>query len=295
MCVQVDSEVRNTANLVLAEILCYLFLTGIFPFRLWSRRAAKQRELHEQRQLAAEAALNTLPLGIPVRQNNDEKDSVSSVLVVVIRSRLNVSDVVSGILGQRNPDAKWLCWKIILCSPDTKQRDQQEQKNQDTKCGNLDEATSRASTILFIISCIIPLKFQKTQLQNVLNLVPHVSCLPLLVLSGSYYVEGSNPTLVIVNEFGLHDIDKSRVSAFLAVFLGAVKFLPSVQWSSALKTASLEHSLKECRLSCFPDDIFLLQSGPKMGKDIDNHRLLLENCLVEYLTQSTKTMGIQLS
>lgn len=31
-------------------------------------------------------------------------------------SRLNVSDVIADILGRRNPDAKCVCWKIILCS-----------------------------------------------------------------------------------------------------------------------------------------------------------------------------------
>ncbi|GLU08279.1 hypothetical protein SLE2022_252010 [Rubroshorea leprosula] len=30
--------------------------------------------------------------------------------------RLNVSDVVAGILAERNPDAKCLCWKLVLCS-----------------------------------------------------------------------------------------------------------------------------------------------------------------------------------
>ncbi|KAK8709770.1 hypothetical protein V6N13_060774 [Hibiscus sabdariffa] len=323
------------------------------------------------------------------------------------------------------------CWKIVLCSPDTKQRDQWEQKNQvgqleagpwlfsnivsSAEDNNNDDLAKTPHSlliwkkwvpslsgtditcclsvvkdaILFTVSCNIPWKLQKAQLHNHLNLVPPDSCLPLMILSGSYYVDGSNPSSVIVNELGLQDIDKSQVSAFLVVFLAgkqhsegstgffsdeklreglkwlanesplqpvlscvkthklvvsdlspvleelgkmsdyevgpnhcisvfnealdwlmgeiaavikanpmnwpcpetmllkdfsdellAVRlFLPSVQWSSALKTALLEHTLKECRLSCFPDDISLLQSGPKMGKYIDNHRLLLENCL----------------
>ncbi|KAK8684598.1 hypothetical protein V6N13_040620 [Hibiscus sabdariffa] len=83
----------------------------------------------------------------------------------------------------------------------------------DAICGNLDEATSEASPILFIVSFNIPWKLQKS------HLVLPDSCLPLLVLSGSYNVESSDPTAVIVNELGLHDIDKSRVSAFLVVFL----------------------------------------------------------------------------
>ncbi|KAK9009400.1 hypothetical protein V6N11_035939 [Hibiscus sabdariffa] len=458
--------VVNTRYKEVAEAKLKLIL------RLRSRRAAKQRELREQKQLAAEAALSSLPLGIPVWQNNEQWSTFGELdFDHAMRerckkfesswSRLNVSDVVSGILGQRNPDAKCLCWKIILCSSDTKKRDQQEQKNQvgqleagpwlfskimpsaednndddlaitshglsiwkkwvsslsgtdltcclsvvkDANCGNLDEAASGASAILFILSYNIPWKVQKAQLHNLLNLVPADSCLPLLVLSGSYNVEGSDPSSVIVNELGLQDIDKSRVSAFLVVFLAgkqhsegstgffsdeklreglkwlanesplqpvlscvktheflmshlspvleelgkmsdyevgpnhcisvfnealdwlmgeiaaaikanpmnwpcpetmllkdfsneflAVKlFLPSVRWSSAAKTAPLEHALKDSRLPLFPDGISLLQNGSKMGKDIDNHKLLLENSLLEYLTQSTKMMGIQLA
>ncbi|KHG03764.1 Mcm3ap [Gossypium arboreum] len=440
--------------------------------RLWSRRAAKQRELREQRQLAAEAALSSLPLGIPVRQNNDQWstfDELDFDHVMSERcekyerswSRLNVSDVVSSILGQRNPDAKCLCWKIILCSPESSQGEQPRQNNQvghlaagpwlfskimpstednndddlaitspgmsiwkkwvpslcgtdltcclsvvkDANCDNLDEVVSGANAVLFIVSQNIPWKLQKAKLYSLLNSVPPGACLPLLVLSGSYNVEDSDPSSVIVNELGLHEIDKSRVSCFLVVFLvgkwhlehsngffsdeklreglkwladksplqpvlssvkmrelvmshlspvleeldkmgdyevgpnhcisvfnealdwsfgeitAAIKanptnwpcpeamllkdfsdeflaaklFLPSVGWSSPAKTAPLEHALKDCRLARFPDDISLLQRGSMMGKDIDNHRLLLENCLVEYLTQSTKMMGIPLA
>ncbi|KAG4131757.1 hypothetical protein ERO13_D09G233100v2 [Gossypium hirsutum] len=440
--------------------------------RLWSRRAAKQRELREQRQLAAEAALSSLPLGIPVRQNNDQWSTFGELDFDHVMSercekyerswsRLNVSDVVSSILGQRNPDAKCLCWKIILCSPESSQGDQPRQNNQvghlaagpwlfskimpstednndddlaitspglsiwkkwvpslcgtdltcclsvvkDANCDNLDEVVSGANAVLFLVSQYIPWKLQKAKLYSLLNLVPPGACLPLLVLSGSYNVEGSDPSPVIVNELGLHEIDKSRISCFLVVFLvgkwhlehsngffsdeklreglkwlanksplqpvlssvkirelvmshlspvleeldkmgdyevgpnhcisvfnealdwsfgeiaAAIKanptnwpcpeamllkdfsdeflaaklFLPSVGWSSPAKTAPLEHALKDCRLARFPDDISLLQRGSMMGKDIDNHRLLLENCLVEYLTQSTKMMGIPLA
>ncbi|PPS16804.1 hypothetical protein GOBAR_AA03809 [Gossypium barbadense] len=440
--------------------------------RLWSRRAAKQRELREQRQLAAEAALSSLPLGIPFRQNNDQWstfDELDFDHVMSERcekyerswSRLNVSDVVSSILGQRNPDAKCLCWKIILCSPESSEGEQPRQNNQvghlaagpwlfskimpstednndddlaitspgmsiwkkwvpslcctdltcclsvvkDANCDNLDEVVSGANAVLFIVSQNIPWKLQKAKLYSLLNSVPPGACLPLLVLSGSYNVEDSDPSSVIVNELGLHEIDKSRVSCFLVVFLvgkwhlehsngffsdeklreglkwlanksplqpvlssvkmrelvmshlspvleeldkmgdyevgpnhcisvfnealdwsfgeitAAIKanptnwpcpeamllkdfsdeflaaklFLPSVGWSLPAKTAPLEHALKDCRLARFPDDISLLQRGSMMGKDIDNHRLLLENCLVEYLTQSTKMMGIPLA
>ncbi|XVF38588.1 hypothetical protein REPUB_Repub20aG0115000 [Reevesia pubescens] len=89
----------------------------------------------------------------------------------------------------------------------------------DANCDNLDEAVSGASAILFLVSYSIPWMLQKVQLHNLLTSIPPGSCLPLLVLSGSYNVEGSDPSSVIVNELGLQDIDKSRVSSFLVVFL----------------------------------------------------------------------------
>ncbi|KAK9009402.1 hypothetical protein V6N11_035941 [Hibiscus sabdariffa] len=333
-----------------------------------------------------------------LRKSTNEDDDSSQ------KHRLAIIDDVCTSSKPNRSDRKSLAANLH-----TKQRDQWEQKNQvgqleagpwlfskivsSAEDNNNDDLAKTPHSLLIWKKWVPSLS------------VPPDSCLPLMVLSGSYYVDGSNPSSVIVNELGLHDIDKSRVSAFLVVFLAgkqhsegstgffsdeklreglkwlanesplqpvlsgvkmhehvtshlspvleelgkmsdyevgpnhcisvfnkaldwlmgeiaaAIKanpmnwpcpetmllkdfsnellavrlFLPSVQWSSTLKTASLEHTLKECQLSCFPDDISLLQSGPKMGKDIDNHRLLLENCLVEYLTQSTKMTRIQLS
>lgn len=39
--------------------------------RLWRRRASKQRELREQRQIVANAALSSLSLGPPIRKAKD--------------------------------------------------------------------------------------------------------------------------------------------------------------------------------------------------------------------------------
>ncbi|OMO53787.1 SAC3/GANP/Nin1/mts3/eIF-3 p25 [Corchorus capsularis] len=440
--------------------------------RLWRRRATKLRELREQRQFAAEVALSSLPLGIPVWQNKNqwskfgELDFDHAMRERCVKqerswSRLNVSDVVSSILGKRNPDAKCLCWKIVLCSPESKQGDRPSQKSQvahlaagswlfskiipsmedtngddlavsspglsiwkkwlpslsgadqacclsvlkDANCGNMNEAVSGASAVLFLVSDSIPWKLQKIQLHNLLSSITPGSCLPLLVLSESYHVEDSDPSSVIVNELGLHDIDRSRVSSFLVVSLvgkqhlehsncffsdeqlrkglrwlanesplqpvlssvkvrelvmshlnpllevldrmsdyevgpshlisvfnealdwslgeisAAVKanptnwpcpetmlladssdellavklFLPSAGWSSPAKTAPVECALKDCRLPNFPDDLSWLKRGSKMGIDIDNHRSLLEKCLIGYLTESSKMMGIPLA
>ncbi|KAK7245749.1 hypothetical protein RIF29_40598 [Crotalaria pallida] len=105
----------------IAEAKLRLFL------RLWRRRASKLRMLHEQRQLASNAALNSLPLGPPIRHYIDLPGNIEKFDVnIAMReryekqekswARLDVSDTVAGTLGRVNSDAKCLCWKIILCS-----------------------------------------------------------------------------------------------------------------------------------------------------------------------------------
>jgi hypothetical protein len=103
--------------------------------RLWRRRSLKLKDLRQQRQLAAQAALSSLSLGPQIRQNRDQKNTLSEFDIDhIMRKRydkykqswsmLNVSDVVAGTLCRRNPHAKCLCWKIILCCPlDNPERD----------------------------------------------------------------------------------------------------------------------------------------------------------------------------
>lgn len=95
--------------------------------RLWRRWSSRQRVIREQRQLAGSAALNSLSLGPPIRLITDQPSILGELDIDhVVRerygkherswSRLNVSDVTADILIRRNPDAKCLCWKVILCS-----------------------------------------------------------------------------------------------------------------------------------------------------------------------------------
>ncbi|XP_031286799.1 SAC3 family protein B isoform X1 [Pistacia vera] len=109
--------------------------------RLWRRRSSKQKELREQRKLAANAALNSLSLGPPIQKNKVQpftrgEFDIDHVMMERYEkherswSKLNVSDVIAGILGRRNRDAKFLCWKIILCSQDSQERDEHMQRTQ---------------------------------------------------------------------------------------------------------------------------------------------------------------------
>ncbi|KAI3948186.1 hypothetical protein MKX01_014785 [Papaver californicum] len=93
--------------------------------RMWKRRSSKQKQAREQRQLEAIAALNSLSFGPPIRQNKSKLRHAGELNIdrllrerrerhAASWSRLNVSEVVATILGERNPDAKCLCWKLIL-------------------------------------------------------------------------------------------------------------------------------------------------------------------------------------
>lgn len=109
--------------------------------RLWRRRSLKRRELREQRQMAANAALSSLSLGPPIRQARDQSITATVFDINHVMkeryekheqswSRLNVSDEIADALFRRNPDAKCLCWKIILCSQINNQGDRLGQRSQ---------------------------------------------------------------------------------------------------------------------------------------------------------------------
>ncbi|XP_068331324.1 SAC3 family protein B-like isoform X1 [Pyrus communis] len=251
--------------------------------RLWKRRALKLRQLREKKQLAANAALNSLSLGPPIQLKTDQP-SISGEFDIdlVLRerfknhgrswSRLNVSDVIADILGTRNPDARCLCWKTVVCSqmnnlegddlgqrshflgaapwllsklmPSANDADNDDedlvvsspgvsiwkkwvrgQAGSDLNCylsvvkdasfDNLSQSVSGASAVLFLTSESISWNLQKVRLHNLLMLIPYGSCLPLLILSGSYKNNVDDST--IVDNLGLRDLDKSRISSFLVV------------------------------------------------------------------------------
>jgi hypothetical protein len=270
----------------------------------------------------------------------------------------------------------------------------------DAEFDNLGETVSGASAVLFLVSENIPWKHQKFQLLNLLMSIPSGSCLPLLILSCSYKEETPESFSIMVNELGLHDIDKSRISSFqvvplivnhqmeqsdgffsdeqlreglkwlasesprqpvlhnvktrelvlshlnsslevlerkndyevgpndcISAFNEALDWslgniaatananpagwpcpeialldessdehkvmkwhLPTIGWNSLEKIEPLMCALRDSKLPAFTDDISWLGRGSYMGKEIKNHKLELENCLVRYLTQASKMM-----
>ncbi|KAG5554873.1 hypothetical protein RHGRI_012441 [Rhododendron griersonianum] len=440
-------------------------------FRLWKRRTMKRRELREQRQLASMAALNSLSLGPPIRQNvNQPSTSCKFNIDSIVNerherqerslSRLNVSDVIAGTLGARNPTAKCFCWKIILCSqmenPDSNNLQEGGQDGQftavpwllsklmptkkdddddlvisssslsiwkkwvpsqssgdltcclsvvkDAKFDNLNKTVLGANALLFLLSQTISLEIQKFQLHNLLRSLPSGSHLPLLIVTDSHE-EDSDSSSIMAEQLGLHDIDKSQVSDFSIVFLAnnqqlegfngflsdeklrgglqwlashsplqpainCVKtrelvltqlssslevldemgvyevgpdqcisaynealnkaagkviaaaeenptcwpcseiaflektsyesevvnsYLPEIGWSSSEKIELLISALRETELPTFDENISWLYRGSKLGNDIEKHKVQLENCLIRYLTESSKMMGLSLA
>ncbi|KAG2395783.1 hypothetical protein LR48_Vigan09g215600 [Vigna angularis] len=447
---EINEFSENCQDEEIAEAKLKLFL------RLWRRRASKLRMLREERQLASNAALDSMSLGPPIQHYIDRPGNFDKFDIdIAMReryekqekswSRLNVSDVVASTLGRRNPDAKCLCWKIILCSqmntgyemggagtwltskfmPSSdedvvfsspglviwrKWISNQSVINpscclsvvRDTAFGSLDEAVSGAGAVMFLVSENISWELQRSRLHTLLMSIPSGACLPLLILCHSYDERFSS---AITNELGLQNIDKLKISKFLLVFLyenqrmehlsgffsdtrlreglewlacesplqpniGCVKTrelvyahlnsfpggqriainsnlgpndcislfnealdrsikeitatassnptgwpcpeiglldkfcdedrvvkmcLPTLGWSSNEKTELIIRALQNCKLPTFPGDLSWLARGSKVGQEIEHQRKQLENCLIQYLTHTSKTMGIALA
>ncbi|XP_068663181.1 SAC3 family protein B isoform X2 [Aristolochia californica] len=96
--------------------------------RIWRRRCSKLRDLKKQQQLlSASAALSSLSLGPPIRQCKSQLVHTGELNIdCVLKQRLdrrskswskiNVAQVVGQILSEKNPLAKCLCWKLVICS-----------------------------------------------------------------------------------------------------------------------------------------------------------------------------------
>ncbi|XP_072959176.1 SAC3 family protein B isoform X1 [Typha angustifolia] len=95
----------------------------------WKQRATEKRSMREQKDFLATAALSSLSLGPPVRQSASlikaPKHSPGELNIDYIAkerysrqgkswSRLNISELVSPIISERNPDANCICWKLLI-------------------------------------------------------------------------------------------------------------------------------------------------------------------------------------
>ncbi|KAH6769835.1 hypothetical protein C2S52_014638 [Perilla frutescens var. hirtella] len=126
--------------------------------RIWKRRASNRRKLRDHKNFAANAAFNLLSLGPPIWQLEVQQGSFGSFNIDhLLRERhetqqrswsvLNPSDVVVSELVEKNPDAKCLCWKLVLCS-------QEESLHQDSLGLQNDAALSSAGS--WLLSKLMP-------------------------------------------------------------------------------------------------------------------------------------------
>ncbi|KAL5198942.1 hypothetical protein ABZP36_002454 [Zizania latifolia] len=97
--------------------------------RKWRQRAVDKRFLREQKNALAIEALSSLSLGPPVHQTavvpvhavhdldigRAFKERHSRQLLSL--SQLNVSELAGPILNERNPDARCICWKLLVLVP----------------------------------------------------------------------------------------------------------------------------------------------------------------------------------
>lgn len=72
-------------------------------------------------------------------------------------------------------------------------------------------------------------------------------------------------------------------------------YLPNVGWSSASRTEVLISTLNDAKLSALEDDMSWLSRGLNIDDDIGNQKSHLENCLVNYLTETSQMMGVALA
>lgn len=126
--------------------------------RIWKRRATNRRKLREHKKFTANAAFDLLSLGPPIWQLDVQPGGFRTFNIDhVMRERhetlqrswsvLNPSDVVASKLVGKNPDAKCLCWKLVLCS-------QEETLHQDNLGLQNDAALSSAGS--WLLSKLMP-------------------------------------------------------------------------------------------------------------------------------------------
>ena len=77
--------------------------------------------------------------------------------------------------------------------------------------------------------------------------------------------------------------------------LAAEMYLPSIGWSSARRIEPIISTIKGCRLSSFRSDMSWLNQGSSTVGDLQDLKLAIEECLVQYLTQSTRLLNSDLA
>ncbi|CAI0466479.1 unnamed protein product [Linum tenue] len=133
-----DKSVENHEDEEVARAKLKLFV------RLWKRRVSRHKELRRQREMAANAAMSSLSLGPLIRRIQEQPSNILEFDIDYVMkercrmyehswSRLNPSEIFAGEASSRDPDPKYLCWKLVLCSQS--QEDDQPERSMHAAAG----------------------------------------------------------------------------------------------------------------------------------------------------------------
>ncbi|XP_078170881.1 SAC3 family protein B-like isoform X3 [Carex rostrata] len=231
--------------------------------RKWRKRAKEMRLLREKKErkrALVREAMESLSVGPLLRSSVIEAPRKETELLNIeraIRTRLrkqekswsllNMSELVTPILAEQNPEARCLCWKLFLSLP-AGPSDMFPTKWLLTKF-NLKEASSfvsicktwsgphlslsfvraditgsaeknsvaGASSILFLLSGDTALEAHKARLHNLFNQIPARSNLPLLIVIGDGFY-GEEETAIIA-KLGIAYVDQTKLRGISVIFL----------------------------------------------------------------------------
>ncbi|XP_044964628.1 SAC3 family protein B isoform X1 [Hordeum vulgare subsp. vulgare] len=193
--------------------------------RKWRQRAADQRSLREQKNALAIAALNSLSLGPPVHQTAvvpkhavHELDIGHAFKERYTRqrrswSRLNVSELSGPILTERKPDARCICWKMLVVVPPGAMKSQSNNVASKWLLKKLMGSGNEDNGLLYTSA---DLSIWRTWLSS-----PSVCCLSVVRASdqqviGNDIADSTNCIVFVVSESIPWEMQKARFSSLLA-------------------------------------------------------------------------------
>ncbi|XP_048555029.1 SAC3 family protein B isoform X2 [Triticum urartu] len=196
-----------------------------FILRKWRQRAVDQRSLREQKNALAIAALNSLSLGPPVHQTAvvpkhavHELDIGHAFKERYTRqqrswSRLNISELAGPILTERKPDARCICWKMLVLVPPGAMK---SQSNNVASRWLLKKLMGSGNEDNGLLLTSADLSIWRTWLSS-----PSVCCLSVVRVSdqqviGNEIADNTNCIVFVVSESIPWEMQKARFSSLLA-------------------------------------------------------------------------------
>ncbi|KAJ3683864.1 hypothetical protein LUZ60_014091 [Juncus effusus] len=305
--------------------------------RKWKHKTAEKRKAREiklrkeKKAALTQAALDYLSVGpllrTGLRTNTDtEPVQVRKALNIdrAIRERykrrekswslLNLSNLVTPILSERNPDARCLCWKLFLSLPPgrtdslsskwlLKKFDLKRETDDNSfvsvsekwsgpqlslsfvradNTGSFkDDFIAGASCVMFLVQENIPLEMQQIRLNNIVNRVQARSKLPLLVLIGDNSVREEEGE--IISKLGLSNVDRTKIRGVSVIFLKEDSeenvFFDDARLRKGVSWLAEESPLQTEVISVNMRDIFFAYLNPKYQALCDSSETGPDQCI----------------